>query len=542
MSTRTFCMADLFAIAAATVPERDALIIGEQRSTYREMAARIDQLATWLHQQGIGRGDVVGLQMYNSPEYLEAFFAATRIGAVPANINYRYVADELRYLYDNAGIKALFYSPQVEQAVAAALDAAPNLRVKVCIGDTVPQLAGAVPFAQALVEDTSALAAIPCSDDDISLLYTGGTTGKPKGVMWSHKNLFFGCLGAGCAYTPQEGPIRTPDELADRIGKAHPMRFMPVAPLMHGAAQWATLVSVFAGHTVVLNDQHHFDPVHILDLISEHKVNGITIVGDAMALPLLEALQAEPERWDLSSLFVFGNGGAPMSAHLKEGLRPFLPPNVYFSDGIGSSEGGQFGIGGKPAEGGVIRIPAHPQLRVIVEENGGQRFAAEGETGILARSGFLPAGYYGDPEKTAETFVTIEGTRYAITGDAAYASADGSITVLGRGSNCINSGGEKIYPEEVEEVLRMNKELTDALVVGMPDPRWGQKVVALVSVTDESKFDAEAVRDFCRQHLAGYKVPKEILVVDQVQRTAVGKANYVWAKQAASQALENAAS
>ncbi len=536
MTQRSFCMADLFAIAAQTVPERDALIIGDQHTSYRDMAVRIERLAAWLHAQGVVRGDVVGLQMYNSPEYLEAFFAATRIGAVPANINYRYVADELRYIYDNTGLKVLFYSPEVEDAVETALDAAPDLRIKVCIGGVTPRLAGAVAYADTLGCDPATLADVPCSEDDISLLYTGGTTGKPKGVMWSHKNLFFGCLGAGCAYTPQEGPIHTPEQLADRIGKGHPMRFMPVAPLMHGAAQWATLVSIFAGHTVVLNDQHHFDAVHVLDILSSKKVNGITIVGDAMALPLLEALQANPGRWDLSTLFVFGNGGAPMSAHIKEALRAFLPPNVYFSDGIGSSEGGQFGIGGKPAEGGVIRIPASPQLRVIVTENGSHRFAATGETGILARSGFLPDGYYRDPVKTAETFVNIDGTRYAITGDAAFSSEDGAITVLGRGSNCINSGGEKIYPEEVEEVLRMSNLLTDALVVGMPDPRWGQKVVALVSVADRDRFDAEAVRNFCRQHLAGYKVPKEVIVVDEVRRTAVGKANYVWAKQAAAAA------
>ena len=534
MSTRSYSLADLFAIAAETVPEREALIVGDTRRSYGQMAARVERLAAWLHAQGIGQDDVVGLQMYNSAEYLEAFLAACRVRAVPANINYRYVADELRYLYANAGIKALFYSPELEAAVGEALDAAPELRVKVRTGPGQPALAGAVAFDDALAHDVPALHELRCSDDDISLLYTGGTTGKPKGVMWPHKALFFGCLGGGSAYTPAEGPITTPEELADRIRKAHPLRFMPVAPLMHGAAHWATMVSLYTGHTVVLNDQQHFDPRHVLDIVATHKVNGLALVGDAMAVPLLDALKADPARWDLSSLFIFGNGGAVMSAHVKEALRPFLPPNVYFSDGIGSSEGGQFGIGAKPAEGGMIRIAPHPQLRVVVDS---QRLAAPGETGILARSGYLPLGYHGDPVKTAETFVSIDGTRYVITGDAATIAEDGSIVIFGRGNNCINTGGEKVFPEEVEEVLRMSPQLLDAVVVGLPDPRWGQKVTAVVSVRAEATLDADALKALCHSHLAGYKVPKDIVAVPEVLRSAAGKANYVWAKETAQKAL-----
>ncbi len=538
MNARTFSLADLFAITAETVPERAALIIGDTQYTYGQMAARVERLAAWLHAQGIGQGDVVGLQMYNSPEYLEAFLAACRVRAVPANINYRYVADELRYLYDNAGIKALFYSADLEPAVADVLDAAPELKVKVRTGGGKPALAGATAFEDALLDDVSALAEVRCSDDDISLLYTGGTTGKPKGVMWPHKDLFFGSLGGGAFYTPGEGPVKAPQELADRVRKAHPMRFMPVAPLMHGAAHWATMVSLFSGHTVVLNDQQHFSAEHVLDIVATQKLNGITIVGDAMALPILDALKAHPGRWDLSSLFLFGNGGAVMSAHIKEALKPFLPPNVYFSDGIGSSEGGQLGMGAKPAEGGMIKIAARPDLAVVVE---GKRIAAPGEAGILARSGYLPLGYYRDPVKTAETFVTIAGTRYVITGDAAKVADDGAIIVFGRGNNCINTGGEKVFPEEVEEVLRMSPNILDAVVVGLPDPRWGQKVTAVVSARPGAALDVDALRALCHQHLAGYKVPKEIVGVPDILRSAAGKANYVWAKNIAEQALPGAA-
>ncbi|WP_068636506.1 AMP-binding protein [Thauera butanivorans] len=538
MNPRSFSLADLFAIAAETVPERDALVIGDTRRTYRQMAERVERLAAWLHTRGIGQGDVVGLQMYNSPEYLEAFLAACRVRAVPANINYRYVADELRYIYDNAAVKALFYSAELEPAVAEALDAAPELKVKVRTSGGTPALAGATAYEAAQLDDTAALDAIRCSGDDISLLYTGGTTGKPKGVMWPHEDLFFGCLGGGGFYAPADGPVKAPAELADRIRKAHPLRFMPVAPLMHGAAHWATMVSLFAGHTVVLNDQHHFDAEHVLDIAAAHKLNGITIVGDAMALPILDALKAQPGRWDLSSLFLFGNGGAVMSAHIKEALKPFLPPNVYFSDGIGSSEGGQLGMGAKPTEGGMIKIAARPDLKVVVD---GQRIAAPGEAGILARSGHLPLGYYRDPVKTAETFVTIAGTRYAITGDAAAIAEDGSIIVFGRGNNCINTGGEKVFPEEVEEVLHMSPHILDAVVVGLPDPRWGQKVAAVISLRPGAALDVDALRALCREHLAGYKVPKEIVTVPEVLRSAAGKANYVWAKEVAQNASSAAA-
>ena len=537
MNPRTFSLADLFAITAETVPERDALVIGDTRYTYGEMAERVDRLAAWLHAQGIGQGDVVGLQMYNSVEYLEAFLAACRVRAVPANINYRYVADELRYIYDNTGLKALFYSAELEASVAEALDAAPELKVKVRTGGGQPAIAGAVAFENTLFADTSVLNDVICSDDDLSLLYTGGTTGKPKGVMWPHKDLFFGCFGGGAFYTPGDGPVETPEQLADRIRKGHPMRFMPVAPLMHGAAHWATMVSLFAGHTVVLNDQHHFNAEHVLDIAATQKLNGITLVGDAMALPILDALKAHPGRWDLSSLFVLGNGGAVMSAHIKEALKPFLPANVFFSDGIGSSEGGQLGMGGKPTEGGMIKIAARPDLSVVVD---GERIAAPGETGILARSGYLPLGYYRDPVKSAETFVTIAGTRFAITGDAAKIAEDGSIIVFGRGSNCINTGGEKVFPEEVEEALRRSDDLCDALVVGMPDPRWGQKVVAIVAPRPGVKLDHDALRKLCQAHLAGYKVPKTFVEVEEVQRSAAGKASYVWAKEVAQAALGKA--
>ncbi|HQR02789.1 MAG: AMP-binding protein [Proteobacteria bacterium] len=535
---RNYSLADLFAIAAETVPDRIAVMIGDESHTFRSMAARIERLAAWLHAQGIGEGDVVGLQMYNSAEYLETFLAACRVRAVPANFNYRYVADELRYLYSNSRIKALFYSEDLESAVAEALDAAPELKVKVRSGAGRPTVKGAVSFTDAIsMTDLSGLRNVRGQDTDISLLYTGGTTGKPKGVMWPHKEFFFGCLGGGGYFLPTEGPVKNPEELADRILKGPVIRFMPVAPLMHGAAHWATMVALYAGHTVVLNDQTHFNAEHVLDLVARHQVNSLTVVGDAMALPILDALRAHRGRWDLSRLAIFGNGGAVLSGHVMDALKEFFPPHIYFSNGIGSSEGGQFGMGARSTDGGMLKIAARPDLAVLVD---GKRLATPGETGILARGGMVPLGYFGDPAKTAETFVTIDGRRYAITGDAAKVGEDGAIVVFGRGSNCINTGGEKVFPEEVEEVLRMSPEISDAVVVGMPDPRWGQKVVAVVSPRPGVSFDAKSLRELCRQHLAGYKVPKDVIPVAEVFRSAAGKANYVWAKTVAEAALADA--
>jgi fatty-acyl-CoA synthase len=319
--------------------------------------------------------------------------------------------------------------------------------------------------------------AVVRSDEDQSVLYTGGTTGKPKGVVWSHKALFYSALGGGCAYTPAQGPVRTPEELAERGRTGPPIRSTPVAPLMHGAALWATLMSLFAGHTVVISDRHHFDAEHILELLAREKVSFCNIVGDAMAVPLLDALLARPGRWDLSSLMAVGNGGALFSGHVQEGLKKVLP-HIYIANGAGSSEAGMFAGGTKPAAGALFRLAPTPWLDVLVDSS---RRAETGEVGILARAGMVPVGYLGDPERTAKTFVSIGGQRYALTGDIAKREEDGSILVFGRDSNCINTGGEKVFVEEVEEALRRHPSVYDCLVVGLPDPRWGSKVVGVVA-------------------------------------------------------------
>ena len=531
---KTFNLADLLDIVVDTVPpEREALVSGGQRLGYREFRDRAGRLALWLRARGVGANDTVGIQAANSIAFLEATFAAYMLRATPVNVNYRYTADESKYIYGNAGLAALFYDTAVEDAVAGALDAVPGLKALVRIGDGAPRLPGAVPYATAATGAPGTLEDIERSDDDVLLLYTGGTTGMPKGVIWTHKALFYAAFGGGGSLHPA-GPIATPAQLADRVRETYPLRQLPCGPLMHGAGMWATTIGLLAGCTVYLNDRPNFDVEYILGLISEEKISCLNVIGDAMVLPMLEALRREPGRWDLSSIVAVSNGGAMLSEHAREALRPYLAPNVYMVDSMGSSETGTSGGGTKPSDGGLLRMPPSPTVAVLVD---GVRFAEPGEMGILVRMGHLPIGYFRDPVKTAATFVTIDGKRCAISGDSARLEPDGSITVFGRDSQCINTGGEKVFTEEVEEGLRSYPGVSDAVVVGVADPRWGQKVVALVELAEDVVADAEAMKRHCRTKLAGYKVPKEVLFVDEVPRSPMGKADYRWARSTAERLL-----
>lgn len=518
MTTRTYSLADLFEIVAAAIPEREAVVCGARRLTYAQLNERADRLAAHLQRRGIGAGDTVGLQLYNGTEYLEAFFAACKLRAVPLNINYRYVAQELRYLYGNAGLAALFYSAPLAATVQPLLGDYPGIKVALAPG----------------AEYEAALAAGPAyavpqrSDDDLSLLYTGGTTGLPKGVMWPHRSLFFSALGGGGVYREGHAPIRAPEEIGEVASSGHAMRFMAIAPLMHGAALWASLISLFAGQTVILRDQVDFNAGHIWDLVEREKANIVSVVGDAMAIPLADALKAHPGRWDLSALRVFGSGGGLFSTHAQQELRRLLPHTLVL-DSIGSSESGTLGSGSKPENGaGFIKLAPRADLRVVAPTH--DRFVGPGEEGVVARVGNVAVGYWGDPTKSAETFTTVEGLRVAITGDMARVLEDGSIVFLGRGSQCIDTGGEKVFPEEVEEVLHRHEAVADAVVVGVADPRWGNRVAAVVSLREGAQASAATLKEFCRRYLAGYKVPKDIVFVGEVARSPAGKADYRWAR------------
>ena len=391
--TRTFNLADLFEIVAEAVPDRIAFICGEKRLSFRELDQRANQIAVALQQNGVQRGDNVGIELFNSSEYLEAFFACCKIGAAPANVNYRYVADELKHLLDSLQLKALFYDASVASEVQQV---APKLsHLKLCIQTGAPQIGvtGAVHYDTLLAAGKAALVDNDRHDNDLYLLCTGGTTGLPKGVVWPHKSLFMSALGGGGIYF-QRPPIEKPEDLGPLVASAPPMSFFAIAPMMHGAAMWGTLISLLAGHAVVVNDQHHFDPEHILDITARDQVNIISMVGDAMALPLVKALEAHPGRWNLSHLRVVGNGGALVSAHVQERLKAAIP-HIALSNGMGSSETGLMGSGAKPTKGdGFMVLKARPDLAVISETL--QILSTPGDTGILARSGYTPVAYFGD--------------------------------------------------------------------------------------------------------------------------------------------------
>ncbi|MEG0141058.1 MAG: AMP-binding protein, partial [Comamonas sp.] len=420
------------------------------------------------------------------------------------------------------------YGADFDGAVLEVIPQVPTLRLALRVGEAREGLPQVVKnYEQVLAEGGTVLSDPGRSDDDIFMLCTGGTTGLPKGVMWPHKALFMGALGGG-GYYFRRPPIEAPEELLQLVPNGPALAYLAAAPLMHGAAMWATLISLFSGHPVYVNDRKNFDPVHMLDLIERHSINVMAVVGDAMALPIIQALESHPGRWPLKSLMVFGNGGAVFSRHLQERLLVQVP-HLMLNNSMASSESGVVGGGDKtPESAGLMRIAPRADLSVISEDL--RILSQAGEEGILARSGHTPLGYYGDPKKTAETFVVIDGCRWVLTGDRARIEATGEYMVLGRGSQCINTGGEKVYPEEVEEAARRYPSVQDVVVIGLPDERWGSKVAAVVQVQQGQTFDLQEFEKVCRTNLSGYKVPRAVFVASEVKRSPAGKADYRWAK------------
>jgi len=520
---RSFNFADLLALVAGEVPQRTALVCGDERMSYAELASRVEQLAAALDHRRLRAGDTLALHCGNRPEYLIGFFAACRLGVLPFNVNYRYVEAELEYLYANAKTAAALVEHEFLPRVSG-LKCCPQ--IVIAVGEADAEGDTGLGAALRAGANLPAPARAPRSDDAL-IIYTGGTTGMPKGVVWGHHDMLLASLGGG-GFFSRKGLIATPEEIIERVRESPPLVTFPVAPLMHGAALWAALSSIFAGHTIVLQAERGFDPVNVLDLCARERVNILVIVGDGMGRPLADVLAANAGRWSLETLVHVGSGGAVFSQAVQQSLRHSLP-RLHTSSSLGTTESGTLGAG--TAEGGgLMRFAPRADIHVLVD---GSRFAAPGEEGVLARSGPLPQGYFGDAERTARTFVTLEGKRLAITGDSARLEADGSVTVLGRGSTCINTGGEKVFPEEVEQALKAYPAVFDALVVGVPDPRWGERVVAVVSLRDGGAVDAESLREHCRTLVAGYKVPCALIFVVEVQRTNTGKPDYVWARATA---------
>jgi acyl-CoA synthetase (AMP-forming)/AMP-acid ligase II len=520
-----FNLADLFEHAVDTWGEREYLVADGARRTYAEMDERANRLAHHLAEQGIGPGDHVGIYGVNSVEWVETLWAVFKLRAVWININYRYVADELAYLFGNADLKALVHDAAFSDRVAGVADHMPDLRHRLVIGGD---------YEQALAECSPERDFAPRSSTDRYILYTGGTTGMPKGVVWQHQDVLF-ALGGGIDVLTGERALR-PEDMVERGRKlGFALTFLPIAPLMHGATQWAVMGQSFTGNRIVLMSQ--FDPHEVWRLVEAEKVNSMMMTGDAMARPLVEALDEPPSAGrDLTSLISLSSTAAVFSPSLKEQYLDRFP-DLVLTDAIGSSEGGANGIiiveKGKTAmRSGPTVAPVagtvvlDDQLRPV--EPGSQ------VVGRVARCGDIPLGYYNDPVKTAETFVEVDGTRYVIPGDMAMVEADGSVTLLGRGSQSINSGGEKIFPEEVEAAVKSHPAVYDAVVVGVPDERWGQRVAAVVQARQGMTPDLGSVQQHCRATIAGYKVPRELHLVDRMQRSPSGKADYPWAKRVAS--------
>jgi acyl-CoA synthetase (AMP-forming)/AMP-acid ligase II len=530
-----FNLADLFENAVDAFADRECIVAEGQRRTYAEMDARANQLAHHLASNGIGPGAHVGIYAYNSVEWVESLWAVFKLRAIWININFRYVEDELRYLFDNAALDALVYQRQFAPRVAAVRDGLPKLRHTVAIEDASGADTAKLDSAEyeaALAGESTDRDFAPRSGDDHYMLYTGGTTGMPKGVVWRHEDVFF-ALGGGIDQVDGTRIERGEEMVAKGLGVPQSV-FLPIAPLMHGATQWSVMAGSLVGRKNVLVAK--FDPDEVWQLVGEETVDGVMITGDAMGRPLVEALHSDSSKYDLSSLGMIVSSAAVFSPTVKDEFFEHLP-NLVITDSIGSSESGGNGVaiitkGNTAMKGGGPTVRAGANAHVL-DENLDPVTPGSGVIGKLARSGNIPIGYFGDPAKTAETFVEKNGERYSMPGDFAMLEADGTITLLGRGSVSINSGGEKIFPEEVESAIKSHPDAFDAIVVGVPDERWGSRVSAVVQLRPGAGLVLENLQEHCRQKLAGYKVPRELHLVDQIVRSPTGKPDYPWAKRVA---------
>ncbi len=521
--TTTFNLADLFEQAVDEWPDRTYVIDERQQRTFAEMDARANRLAHHLAASGIGPGDHVGIYALNRVEWVETLWAVFKIRAVWININYRYVEDELAYLFNDAGLEYLVVEPEFAER---ARTVSPDL----------PMLVIGPEYEAALAAQSDARDFAQRSDDDRYVLFTGGTTGMPKGVVWRHGDVVM-ALGGGIDIRTGE-KVERPEDFVTRGRNGFHLTALPIAPLMHGATQWSVMGQSFIGNGSVLCAR--FDANEVWRLVEHHKVNLLMITGDAMARPLLDVLDEPGASYDLSTLFAISSSAVLFSQTSKDRFLDRLP-NLVLTDAIGSSEAGASGITmvsrGAQMKGGPTVSAARDAA--VLDDDLRPVAAGSGVIGRLARSGNIPIGYLNDPVKTAATFVTgADGVRYAIPGDFACIEDDGSITLLGRGSVCINTGGEKVFPEEVENAILAHPGVRDAVVVGVPDDRWGERVAAVVRPVPGADLTLEMIQTHCRTLIAGYKVPRQLTLVVEVQRSPAGKSDYRWAHRVACGEVE----
>ena len=535
----TYNFADQWEAVSDRVAEREALVCGDRRLTYAQLEERANRLANHLLANDVKPGEFVGCYLSNGTEYLETLLACFKVRAVPVNINYRYVTEELRYLLVDSGLVVLVCNERFVDRVAEVAADVPALRHTIVVAEGSGGVAADLSGVPDGIDYDAALAgAAPDrpviegrGDDDIYVLYTGGTTGMPKGVVWRQGDAFFGCLGGGDPMR-LSGPVTSPEENLERIIDFD-FVFYALAPLMHAAAQWVSMMWLLCGAKVVLH-AGAFDPVEVWSTIDREKISVMTVVGDAMARPLVDAWD-EHGPFEITCMYSLSNGGAPLAPSLRDRLRE-IAPHAMLTDGFGSSETGIQGSrrlapGDDAGEG--VRFDNVEKGTTVLDDSGRPVEPGSDVVGRIAHTGYIPLRYHNAPEKTAETFVEIDGTRYVLPGDMAMVEADGSVILLGRGSVSINTGGEKVYPEEVEALLKGHPSVYDVLVVGVPNERWGEQVTAVVQPTAGTSPTLEELDAHCRGRLAGYKIPRSIVVVDQIVRSPSGKADYRWAKTTA---------
>ena len=528
--------ADVFEALAERQPDAMALRHAGATTSWAQMDRRADGVAATLLDAGVAEQDKVAQYLYNTPEYIESAFAAFKAGLATVNTNYRYAADELVYLWDNADVVAVVFHGAFTERIEEIRPRLANIRTWLWVDDGYgPCPDWAIPYEQAATTTTSGRVAGRWgrSGDHLILLYTGGTTGLPKGVMWRQDDLFGALDSANRKRLPPDADVGA---ASARVTKPGP-RNLPAAPLMHGTGFFNAISNLMVGGSVVTMTGRHFDPVELLDTVETERINSMSIVGDAFAKPIVRALDAEPGRWDISSLRVIVSSGVIWSAATKRGL---LRHNerLIMVDSLGSSEA--IGMASSTvtadADAQTATFQIGPNTRVVTDE-GRDVVWGSGQVGRVAMRGYTPIGYYKDPEKSAATFQVIDGVRYSIPGDFATVDADGTVRLLGRGSQCINTGGEKVYPEEVEEVLKTHPAVADAAVVGVPDERFGEAITALVEPHAGDTVDEAALIAHVKGHLAGYKAPKRIIPIESVGRAANGKLDYKALKVIAEAAL-----
>ncbi|MDY6996556.1 MAG: acyl-CoA synthetase [Actinomycetota bacterium] len=530
---------------AAVIGDREFIIQGQRRFTYAQIIERSNRLAAYLHSRGLGchteraelaghqvGQDLLGIYAHNGPEYVEGMLGAWRARVAPFNVNYRYVKSELQYLLADAGATALLYHAAFAPRLAEVLGDLPKLEVLIQIADDSGNelLPGAVDYESIVAEGPSAPPPVEPSPDDLYVLYTGGTTGMPKGVLWRQHDIFVASFGGRSLYT---GELATTyDEIATRCAESPGTRLLVLPPLMHGAAQWAVFTAMNTGQSVVFTPgAGHLDADEVVSTIDREKVLAVTVVGDAMARPLAEAFERTSA--DLSSLAVVANGGAQLTPTAKQRLID-AKPNLMVVDGVGSSEtGAQMTHMSAPGAVSTGTFTAGPDTFVAAEDLGAILAPGHDGMGWLAQRGYVPLGYKGDATKTAATFPVIDGVRYSVPGDRARHLADGAIELLGRDSVTINSGGEKIFAEEVESAILSHPAVADVVVAGRPSERWGQEVVAVVALADgQSAAEADLI-DHAAAVIARYKLPKAVVFRPAIERSPAGKADYRWAREQA---------